>query len=436
MGGPLYSDRLDPFDKRKLPDTDLGADPLHKLAYRAALSGADAYGLTRAAVRRDGPILRLGNRFTRLDRFDEIAFLALGRAAISQALAVTEGLGKHLTQGYVAAPDPLPEEVPFHSVRYPTSGPGGPNAEEVAGAAVELSQGLGEKDLLVLLLSAGAFGYLALPPKAEGRDAWVARLGELGRAGMTASEVGTFARLTASGPVAGRLPDGVKAEVVTLVVDRGEGAPLLGGGPTAPVTGDERQKTRAALQRVGMWDLWESSVRTAIEGPSATSQLGANVRRPVVVAEPADALRDGSEAVGEKRWWPRLAELRNPLPAPAAADRFLARVDELSAAEESDDGKGIVVFGPVSFGLLEGVDERPAIAAFLTRASEALRHRDVTVAVARTAGAPMREPAPAGGVVSARVPSANIAIRPIPLRPGITDVGAIATAVVPRRGAS
>ncbi|HEY6238199.1 MAG TPA: hypothetical protein VIZ68_03315, partial [Thermoplasmata archaeon] len=96
---------FEPFDPKKLPDaTD--SDSLHRLCLRAAVTGADAYRLTRAAVRRDEGTLRIGNRFVATRRYREVAFVALGRAAISQALAVNEGLGELLTQGYVACPDP------------------------------------------------------------------------------------------------------------------------------------------------------------------------------------------------------------------------------------------------------------------------------------------------------------------------------------------
>jgi hypothetical protein len=161
------------------------------------------------------------------------------------------------------------------------------------------------------------------------------------------------------------------------------------------------------------------------------------VRRPVVIAEPADALRDASEAVADKKWWPRLAEMSNSLPAAASADRFLARVEEITSSEDDPDSKGLVVFSPVSLGLLEGVDERPAISEFLARASINLRRRDVTVALARTAGGSPKEALPPGAVVGARIGEGAAAARArsIPMRSGITDVGMLATAVVPRRGA-
>jgi hypothetical protein len=422
---------LEPFDAEKLPGPD-EADPIHRAAFRAALAGADAYRLTRAAVRRDGEVLRIGNRFVALARYREIAFLSVGRASISQSLALVDALGSRLTQGFSVGPDELPPEVPFRSRVTPSIGPGDPVASEIAAVAEELARDLGDRDLLLLLLSPGAFGYLALPPR-DGSAEWTQRLEALGRAGATPSEVAQVARLTARGPVAGRFGDGVKAEVVTLVVDRGEGATLLGAGPTVPITEEERRSGRALLERTGQWSSLSDEIKAGLlADPTRPLSRPKNVDRPVVVAEPADALRDASEVVGEKRWLPRLAELSNSLPPAAAADRFLEKVEEAIQIDGDPTSRGWVVFSPVTLGLLEGADERRAIAEFLARASRGLRRRDMTVGVARTSGAAPRD-LPAGGVVAAAPEAGALPrARAVLLRPGITDVGAIATAVVPR----
>ena len=167
-GSPL--DRLDPgrfpfdpFDPERSPDP-IEEDHVHRLAVRAAVTGADAYRLTRAAVRRDEGILRVGNRFVPLSRYREIAFVAVGRASVSQALAVVHALGDAVTQGFVIGPVPLPTEVPFRSLERPSEGAGHSAAADAGAAVRELAEGLGPNDLLLVLLSAGALGYLALPP--------------------------------------------------------------------------------------------------------------------------------------------------------------------------------------------------------------------------------------------------------------------------------
>ncbi|HEY6239039.1 MAG TPA: DUF4147 domain-containing protein, partial [Thermoplasmata archaeon] len=335
-------------------------------------------------------------------------------------------------------PDALPPEVPFRSRTVPASGPGGPGAAEVTSAVRELALGLGPKDLLLLLLSPGSLGYLALPPEGESPAAWQAELGTLRDAGAVASEIGTIARVEGLGLVGGRLSEGVSADVTTLVVDRGDGAVRLGGGPTIPVSEAERQEARATLERCGAWER-RGAARRAPFGPDPTRAKSRppQVQRPVVIAEPADALREASAAVAEKKWLPRLADLTNALPAAAAADRFLTRVDEIVAGLHGDgllaESKGVVVFGPMTLDRTEGEDERPSIDAFLARTAAALRRREMTVGIARTCGAPAADRTPPGGVVAPKGGASGVHARSLPMRSGITDVGVIATAVVPRK---
>ncbi|MCI4340628.1 MAG: DUF4147 domain-containing protein, partial [Thermoplasmata archaeon] len=331
-GSPL--DRLDPgrfpfdpFDPDKAPDP-IEEDHVHRLAVRAAITGADTYRLTRAALRYQDGILRVGNRFVPISRYREIAFVAVGRASISQALAVVHALGEAVTQGYVVGPVPLPPEVPFRSLEQPSEGAGHAIAPTAGAAVRELAEGLGPRDLLVVLLSGGALGYLALPPPGQSPGAWRDELEADRKAGATARELDAIARVTGRGPIGGALAHGLACEVATFVVDRGNGPVLLGGGPTIPIADAERTEVRAVLERLGRW-----SARPAAEGaalapdPTRGATLPATVHRPVLVAEPADALREASDAVGEKRWLPRLAELENRLPPIAAADRFLERAE-------------------------------------------------------------------------------------------------------------
>ncbi len=51
----------DPFPPGE-PDPK-GPDPIHALAFRAAVTAADAYHAVRLALRREGGTLRVGNRF-------------------------------------------------------------------------------------------------------------------------------------------------------------------------------------------------------------------------------------------------------------------------------------------------------------------------------------------------------------------------------------
>ncbi len=428
---------FEPFRPELEPDAPAGADPVPETALRAAVTGADAYRATRAALRRDGPTLRVGNRFVPLERYREVAFLALGRAAASQAMAVHAALGDAVTQGFVAGPDPLPAQVPFRSLCAATGLPGDPAALAAAEAARELAEGLGERDLLLVLLSPGALSYLAVPPAGWDAPAWNRWLAALASAGAPGSDVDAVARLLSDGPVAGGLGRAGASEVDTLLVDRGDGPVRLGGGPTIAATAEERVAARSLLGRLGRLEALPAALRDRLAPGSEPPALAGRVHRPVVVAAPADALREAGDALGEKRWLPRLAD-RLPVGGPAAtADAFLARAEE-RLAEATADGtlagrRGVVALAPTTFDLPEGVDERPAIAAFLARAAATLRRREMSVAAVRTSGSEPDGPAP-GGVVgrsTARPALPSSVPRPLRMRAGITDVGCLLVGVVP-----
>ncbi len=439
MAGKSPLDRLspgrfpfDPFDPDTAPDP-IEEDHVHRLAVRAAVTGADSYRLTRAALRREEGILRIGNRFVPASKYREIGFVAVGRAAISQALAVVDALGDAVTQGFVVGPTPLPPQVPFRSLERPAEGPGHAAAAEAASRIRELAEGLGAGDLLLVLLSAGALGYLASPPTGETPASWRERLEGDRRAGATGREIDALARLTGTGPIGGRLALGLSCEVATFVVDRGHGPALLGGGPTIPIAAAERSEGGAVLRRIGRTDGLSPATRAELApDPTRSEKVPSSVHRPVVVADPADALREASDAVGEKRWLPRLAELENRLPPTMAADRFLDRTEAVLAGLADDpflrESRGLVVFGPLTFDLPEGVDERPAVAEFLARAAATVRRREMTIAAVATGGGPRDGLLAPGGIIGAAGGGAARAVR---MRPGITDVGVLATAAVP-----
>ena len=422
----------EPFDPSREPEA-IEEDPVHTRALRSAVGGADAYRLTRAAVRVEQGTLRVGNRFVRLDHFREIAFVAVGRAAVSQALAVTTSLGRSATQGFIVSPEPLPTEVPFRWLEIPSSAAGGDGLDAASTAVEELVGELGERDLLILLLSPGALGYLARPPEGTGRSAWRSALAEWRSSGVSGRELDLLVRLTGSGPIAGRLGAAASANVATLVVDRGTGGALLGGGPTAVPTPSERAEGRSILERTGRWGSLPAGLRSAFApDASSSSSPGPNVHRPVIVAEPADALRDGSAAVGEKRWVSRLGDIADRRPPAEAGERFLARVEELLGAATSDGAldnqRGLVVFSTVSLDLPEGSPESTAVGEFLANVAPKLRRREMSIAAASTSGGPPPGLV-AGGVVGGTAGAKTL--RPLTMRPGVTDVGILVTAVVP-----
>ncbi|MGD1098892.1 MAG: DUF4147 domain-containing protein [Thermoplasmata archaeon] len=429
----------DPFPPSGEPDPK-GPDPLHTIAFRAAVTSADAYRSVRLALRRESGALRVGNRFVTDGRYRQVAFLAFGNAANSMALAALHAIGDRLTQGFLAGPEPVTDEVPFRGTLVPPGWGDAPEAEEAIAAATELAGGLSEQDLLLVLLSGGAVRCLSRPPRGMGDEEFGDFLRDAHMRGATGAEVGLLRRVLGRGVVGGRLASAIpRADVATLIVDRGDGAKLLGGGPVHPIGPTERGACRELLVRLGLSDSLLASVREVLAtGEAPGSDLPDRIARPVVVASPGDALKSAADAVFDKGWTSRLAFLAlRDAPAEAAA-RFLARAEDLYAAEglsAESRTKGLGAFAMTTLGLPEGVDEGPAFGEFLTEARAGLRRREMSVGLFRTAGTVGAPEYPAGAVVGAATdPDSRVRpdrARVVAMRRGITDVGMLAIALFP-----
>ena len=422
----------DPFPQTEPAPS--GDDPLLAAIYRGAVEGGDAYRAVRSAVRREGGVLRIGNRFVPDGRYREVAFVALGHAANSMALAVLHVFGDRVTQGFVAGPEKPPATVPF---RWETVGDGWGGddaAPRVVEAAREIATDLKESDLFLLLVSPGALRALLAPPPETDRKGFSELLRDLHGQGTSGADVGEVARVLGAGGVGGRLlMTGTRADVQCLIVDRGDGPVAVGGGPTFPVTDAERLHARATLERTGLLARLSPNELDRPGDGHAPSE-----HRPVVVAAPADGLRSSADVVVDKGWTARVGVLGlNDRPA-TAADRFVTSVESVLAAERLDPGirsKGLVVFATTTLDLPEGVAERPACEEFLARARGTLRRREMSVGLFRTSGPIGPAPDFAGGAVGKPGEPGSAAraevVRPIRMRSGITDVGLVVAAVVP-----
>jgi hypothetical protein len=408
-----------------------GPDPVHRTAYQAAVTAADAYRSVRLALRREEGVLRVGNRFVAEDRYREVAFVALGNAAGSMALAALHVFGDRLTQGFLAGPEAVPDELPFRGVQVPPGLPGFPGAAEVVRAVTEIAEELGPDDLLLLLLSPGALRALCTPPPGVTPEEFARLLGSAAGAGASGREVGLLARTLGTGGVGGGIGAAPRqADLATLVVDRGDGPGWVGGGPLVAPTPDERARARDVLVRYGGAAALPETALAALSPGAERLRSTAEPRRPVVVAAPSDALRAAADAVFDRGWTSRLAFLEVREPPERAAETFLARAEELIAAEQltaESRTKGVAVFAMTTLDLPEGVEEGPALGAFLARAASLVRRREMSVGVYRTAGALGAKEFPPGAVFGPSTdPKASVRpgrARALPMRGGITDVG-------------
>jgi Domain of unknown function (DUF4147) len=428
----------DPFPPGE-PDPK-GPDPVHAIAYRAAVTAADAYHSVRLALRRDSGTLRVGNRFVADGRYREVAFLSIGNAANSMALAALHAVGNRLTRGFLAGPEPVAPELPFHGTVIPPGFPGAPEAASVVEAAGEIARDLTEQDLLLILLSPGALRALATPPDGMDGRQFAELLQTAHARGATGREVGLLARVLGGGGVGGRLRRVTPAaDVATLVVERGDGAGILGGGPMRDVLPTERAEARAVAERCGVATAVPS---TAWNDPRADPPvLRGTIARPVVVASPSDALQAAADAVFDKGWSSRLAALEIRESYDAAATGLLARGEELLLAERmtpESRTKGVAAFAMATLGLPEGVDEGPALGGFLTAARAALRRRESSIGLFRTSGGVGSPNFPPGAVVGAPTDTETTVpldrARALRMKRGITDVGCLAVVLYPKPG--
>jgi Domain of unknown function (DUF4147) len=414
-----------------------GPDPIHRTAYQAAITAADAYRSVRFALRREEGVLRIGNRFVPDSRYRQVGFVALGNASGSMALAALHVFGDRLTQGFLAGPEEAPVELPFRGVVIPPGLPAYAGSAEVVEAATEIAQDLGPQDLLLLLVSPGALRALCRPPVGVAEEEFARLLGTAASAGASGREVALLARTLGEGGVGGRIAAAARqVDLATFVIDRGDGPGLVGGGPVDPTTPDERAESRQVLDRCGLAASLPSSALDRLAPGADVPSIPVRVSRPVVVAAPTDALRAAADAVFDRGWTSRLGYLEIRDPPEAAADTFMARAEELIAAEQltsESATKGVAVFAMTTLGLLEGVDEGPGLAAFLQRANSLLRRREMSVGLYRTAGAIGSRAFPSAAVYGPSTdPKASVRAnraRALPMRGGITDVGLLAVAL-------
>lgn len=426
-------------------------------AFRTAIEGADAYRAVRAGLRLHDDILRIGNRFVRIDRFREIAFVALGNAAGVMGLAAQEMLGERLTQGFAAGAAPAPETLQFRSLVVPDAWPGSAPAVSALASAVELAGDLHGEDLLVLLLSPGALAVTAGPPTGWGPGPWRELLQQVAqRSGPV--DAARVARVLGTGAVGGRL--GLVAReptVVTLVVDRGEGPEWVGGGPTVPLRPEEVPGARDLVPATAA-----GTVPRDLPVP-----MGPRVHRPVVVTGPADAIEAAGNLLAGQGWISRLVALHLPGGPDEVAGRFLQGMETIRTEQVGESGRppmvptgpdpdsaplipgystatpvvrgrvesrGLAVFAGASFNTVEGGEGADEVLAFLRAASRQSMRREAYVGALRTAGNIAGRGGGAGSWLGRRVggdSAADAAVETFSVRAGFTDVGPLLVGFVP-----
>jgi hydroxypyruvate reductase len=227
----------------------------------------------------------------------QVAVLALGKAAVPMAAAADEALGERVDRALVIAPRGASfDELPARYARIAAGHPH-PDAEsEAAGrAALELAGGLGEEDLLIVLLSGGGSALMAAPAPGISLEDKSRTIALLMAAGAPIAEV-NLVRGALSRVKAGRLARAAgAADVVTLVLsDLGDdGWHLVSSGPTLGAVPSPKEALEI-LNRYRLHPLVPMEIRELLDVPPVEAEPAASGQRwGVLLADIRSAL-DGA----------------------------------------------------------------------------------------------------------------------------------------------
>lgn len=399
-----------------------------------AIRGGDAYAAIRHAVQIEEGVVRIGNRFLAREGLEEVAFIAAGNAAAPMAAAFHDTLGEVVTQGLLIAPTPPPTVVPFPS--HVVLDPLGPTPESTRAAqdALELAEGLGPKDLLVVLLSPGALGMLASPAPGVGLTEQRELLQRAAAHRGPSEDLVALASALSPAEAGGLARAASRAAVEALVVERGEGGPLIGGGPVAGARPEARARAQHLLGEIMAGSSVSPGVQRRIDLLGTSFTAGVPGSSTVVVAGPGEALEEAGAEAADHKHRARLVNLHDAGSPEEAASRFLAAVEAAFPELPEKPGEGLALLSGLSLGTAEGQESTEELSAFLGAAQSSLRHRNITVAALATSGSLRPDITPSGGIVDAlgRFDPAPLAPGRLDLRAGLTDVGVVALALITR----
>lgn len=229
-----------------------------------------------AAVKRqfylEGDVLRAGGRFYPLADYDRIFVVGGGKAGAPMAAAVEAVLGERITAGAVnvkhgytlaAADQKLASRIQIVEAGHPVPDEAGRQGAE---HITQMLTGLGERDLVLVLISGGGSALLTLPSPGISLSDVQTLTGILLRCGATINEINTVRKHISQikGGQLARLA--YPATVVALILSDVVGNPLdvIASGPTVPDP-TTFAEAWAVLERYGIVDEIPDSIVSRLQ---------------------------------------------------------------------------------------------------------------------------------------------------------------------------
>lgn len=197
------------------PEPALRRDAAQVVA--AAVAAVDPAAAVRRAVRRRGPLLRIGGRIYDLRRIRRIFIIGGGKAGAPMAAALEALLEDHLTAGLLSVK--YGHTLPLRRVELVEAGHPLPDAagEAAAERMLTMARGAGRGDLVICLISGGGSALLPAPVDGVSLEQKMHLTELLLRSGATIQEMNVV-RKHLSRLKGGRLAEAARAAQVAVLI--------------------------------------------------------------------------------------------------------------------------------------------------------------------------------------------------------------------------
>lgn len=258
---------------------------LRKLLIRG-LAAVDAGTAVCQAVSRHGQELIIGRRWYDLRHYEQVVVAGAGKATAPMAQAIEQRLGPRLDGGLVVVKyghGLSTKRIIVAEAGHPVPDQSGQRA---AARLCAMAAELGQRDLLIVLLSGGASSLLPSPVPGVTLADKQRTTRELLRCGASIREINTV-RKHLSYIKGGRLAELTKATVVTLILSDvlDDDLSAIASGPTTPDP-TTYQEAMAVLKRYRIWRAVPQRIRQHLDRGcqglvSETPKPGASLFRRV-----------------------------------------------------------------------------------------------------------------------------------------------------------